>query len=294
MDEKSIVALVRKLQTEKVEWKSVDAKQELRLIENGDKAEFIKDITAMANNGEPSYIIVGLQDKTFQEIGCIKYRYDKNTLNQILANKIDPPIVVDYREFKIHNSEVAVIEVNGTNPPYIVAQDIIHARKDRKQARIYKGTIYVRHEDRTVGISRIELDEILHIRKSIIEVSLEQKTTDLEDKYIYPLLMYVHNQSDFISEDIEVLMWFDGCELLECPEDDHGHIEDHYGERFRDESLTYSIARLGGKSVSKLKRFGLVKKMDAAGISFIIRGSNVEKREFSISLDEIDDKFRLW
>jgi len=53
--------VIERLQTIGQESRNIDAKRELILRELGDKAEFIKDIVAMANNGEPSFIIIGLE-----------------------------------------------------------------------------------------------------------------------------------------------------------------------------------------------------------------------------------------
>jgi hypothetical protein len=157
--------IIERLQTIGQESHNIDAKRELILRERGDKAEFIKDIVAMANNGEPSFIIIGLEDGSFAPVGSLTQRYTKNDINQIISDKIDPPVVVDYREINIDGNEYAFIEINGTNPPYIVARDIVHGLQDRKRGRVYKGTIYVRHADRTEGISRAELEEMLKKRK---------------------------------------------------------------------------------------------------------------------------------
>jgi len=159
--EKKIITELRKTGKERG---TVDAKRELILREVGDKAEFVKDIIAMANNGEPSYLIIGLEDGTFADVGKLSCHYSTNDINQILVDKIDPPIVVDYKEFTIDGNEYAIVEINGQNPPYIVARDLVHNLTDRKRAKVYKGNIYVRHADRTEGISRAELEEILKRR----------------------------------------------------------------------------------------------------------------------------------
>lgn len=158
VEDKDLQELIKKLRSLRQEWKTVDAKRELILQENGDKAEFVKDVVAMANNGELSYLVIGLEDKTFRPIGALSHRHTKNDLNQLLADKIDPPLVVGYQEFTSSEGDYAIIEILGRNPPYIVARDLTHNKQDRKQVRIYKGTIFVRHEDRTEGISRSELE----------------------------------------------------------------------------------------------------------------------------------------
>lgn len=159
MDQDELVDIIRKLQQIRQEWNTVDAKQDISLKEVGAKAEFVKDVVAMANNGKPSFLIIGLEDGTFNPVGTLNHRHKKNDINQILADKIDPPITVGYQEFVIDGNEYAVIEIYGQNPPYIVARDLVHSPQDRKRVRIDKGTIYVRHEDRTEGISRFELEK---------------------------------------------------------------------------------------------------------------------------------------
>lgn len=161
MDENKLLELIKKLRVSKREWKTLDAKQDLILKEQGDIAEFVKDIAAMANNFEISYLLVGLEDKTFSDVGVLSNHYTKADINQLLEGKIDPPVIIDYQEFQVGFSEYAIIEIFGNNPPYIIARDIVHNKTDRKQKRIYKGTIFVRHEDRTEGISRSELEVLL-------------------------------------------------------------------------------------------------------------------------------------
>ncbi len=160
MDEKKLIEIIEKLRSNRREWRTVDAKYALTLKENGGKAEFIKDIAAMANNFEPSYLIIGLNDETFSDVGILVNHHTKNNLNQILEGYIDPPVIIDYQEFSIESNEYALIEIFENNPPYIIARDFVNNPKDQKKTRIYKGTVFVRHEDRTEGISRSELEEL--------------------------------------------------------------------------------------------------------------------------------------
>src|SRR6266540_7218738 len=162
IDENKLFEIIERLRSNQREWKTIDAKQTLILKENGDKAEFVKDIAAMANNFETSYLVIGLSDKTFLDVGPLANHYTKNDINQILEGNIDPPVIVDYKEFSVNSNEYALIEVFGNNPPYIIARDLVHNVSDRKRVRIYKGTIFVRHEDRTEGISRSELEELVN------------------------------------------------------------------------------------------------------------------------------------
>ena len=160
MNNNELLNILDKLQTDRQEWNTVDAKECLPLNENGQKAEFIKDIVAMANNHEQSFLIIGLKDQTFEPVGGLAEHHSTNDLNQLLTNKLDPPIDVEWTEYSVQSSEVAVISIHGTNPPYIVFQDISPNRTDSKKVRVRKGSIYTRQGDRTVGISRSELDNL--------------------------------------------------------------------------------------------------------------------------------------
>jgi hypothetical protein len=145
--------------------KFTDAKRELLLKEVGDKIEFIKDVSAMANNNEPSYIVIGLEDGNFEPVGRLSFHHKMNDINQILSGKIDPPVIVGYREFEIDGNEYGFVEIYGHNPPYIIARDMNHSQTDKKRTKISKGTIFVRHADRTEGISRAELEEMFKNRQ---------------------------------------------------------------------------------------------------------------------------------
>ncbi len=164
MDEKNLLEIINKLRTKGTEWKTVDAKHELSLTCNGEKAEFVKDVIAMANNGEKSYLVIGLQDGTFADVGKLSSHHLKNNLNQLLEGKIDPPVVIDYQEFTVNGNEYGLVEIAGYNLPYIVARDYTANPADRKKTNIFKGTIFVRHEDRTEGVTRAELEELIQMR----------------------------------------------------------------------------------------------------------------------------------
>lgn len=77
MEEKDLLDIINNLRAKGREWKTVDAKQELTLTGLGEKAEFVKDVVAMANNGEKSYIVVGLVDGTFADMGTLPRHYQK-------------------------------------------------------------------------------------------------------------------------------------------------------------------------------------------------------------------------
>ena len=173
-----LIEISNQLKNKKQESKTVDAKSELDLKEEGSKAEFVKDVAAMANNAVTSYIVIGLQDSTFESVGFLKFRHKKADLNQLLIGKVDPPIVIDYDEFMYEGNEYALVEIKGQNPPYIIGRDMVHNPADKKRVKIYKGMIYVRHEDRTEGISRSELNELL--QKSLLFKTFETESSRVQ------------------------------------------------------------------------------------------------------------------
>ena len=299
LKQKDVTEIINTLRTAGQELRTIDAKQELVLKETGDKTEIVKDIIAMANNGEPSYIIIGLQDVTFKDVGKLFHHYDQNTINQILTNKIDPAIAVQYKEFTVHENEYALLKIDGQDCPYLVAQDVIHNKNDRKRAKIHKGTIFVRHEDRTVGISRVELDKLLNQRKPDIRVSFERYETKVARKKL-TLLMYVENFNKTKANNLSIMLFFNGCTLFECPEGDHMHAGDHSGEDiYSKTSLVYKIPFILGEGVSRLMKFTLFLNSKEPYITTRIEGEDIEKRDFWVKINEIplsgsDQGLRYW
>lgn len=76
MDENTLMDLIQEIRLRGQEWNTVDAKKELVLRELGDKAEFVKDVVAMANNGAPSYLVIGLADGTFADVGALSLSFN--------------------------------------------------------------------------------------------------------------------------------------------------------------------------------------------------------------------------
>lgn len=296
MDKNELISIIKQLQDEGRESMTVDAKLELTLHENGDKAEFVKDIIAMANNGQPSFLVIGLVDGTFDFAGKLANHSDSNTINQILADKIDPPLIVDYQEFVIGDNECAVITIDGEDRPYVVARDIINNRADRKKSKVYKGMIFIRHGDRTTGISRIELDRIYNSRKPNIKISLELTEAESAEDH-KAILFYISNDGPVTAYDIEVLMMFEGCKIVEYPDEEYLHITDHFGNPYEEKTLVITLSVLLKQGISPPYRFKLApdpSESEDKNIHFVIRGSNVEQEEFYIPLDDITDSYQAW
>ena len=93
----------------------LDYKGDLVLEGDGDKAQFVKDVLALANNGGKTRIITGVEDKTRKLVG-IKTSHTPEQLNEILKDKCDPPLHIEYLEKVIMGYKIGVIEIKGSNP----------------------------------------------------------------------------------------------------------------------------------------------------------------------------------
>lgn len=146
--------LLDKLRREQTESSLVDAKEDLPLTKQGDKATFIRHVAALANNANPSFLLLGVQDKIWRIVGlpasselrdadCTQSR-----MNQILENKLDPNLSIRYSTCSISGLVVGVVAVEGTRAPYITAisdQSWGGESTKAEPAFIYRGAIYVRH-----------------------------------------------------------------------------------------------------------------------------------------------------
>jgi len=144
----------------------LDFKLDLYLDSDGDRAEFTKDVLAIANTGEVGHIVTGVHPKTGQRSGISKHHTEER-LNQILKNKTDPFLSVEYGEFEIDGKTHGIVRVSGDNPPYIVAVPDRYggqiSTSRRKHVYIARGTVHVRVGTQSIGASRKHIDDIYEI-----------------------------------------------------------------------------------------------------------------------------------
>jgi len=157
------VERLRRLILRREEGRDLDYKEDLFLDRDGDKAEFVKDVLALANTAEVGYIVTGVEDKTWKPVG-IKQHHDQTRLNAVLKDKTDPRIEVKYVELEVEGLEHGMVTINAHNPPYLVGVADRYGGKvstsRRREAYISRGTVYVRIEDQNDGASRAHLDAI--------------------------------------------------------------------------------------------------------------------------------------
>jgi hypothetical protein len=124
------------------EWETtnVEFKRQLDLATKADKAEFIRDILALAttkSSGE-RFLIVGFDDKTHQFIRSVDPAIDQNRLEHILNAYAAPAPQLRYHRVAWDRGEIGVVTVlrDPAKVPYRVTKTLAH---------ISKGDVYVRH-----------------------------------------------------------------------------------------------------------------------------------------------------
>lgn len=123
---------------------SVEFKRELHLDTGDQKAEFIKDVLALANTRASGrhWLIVGFDDKTHTYFQAPDPAATEHRIESLLARYTTPCIDVQYEVVQHQAGPVGMLEVlrDSKKVPYRVAKTI---RGDKKS--VLEGTIYVRH-----------------------------------------------------------------------------------------------------------------------------------------------------
>jgi Putative DNA-binding domain len=123
------------------EWETttVEFKRQLDLATKTDKAEFIRDILALAttkSSGE-RFLIVGFDDKTHQFVQSVDPAIDQNRLEHILNAYAAPAPQIRYHRVAWDQGEIGIIKVlrDPAKVPYRVTKTL---------AYITKADVYVR------------------------------------------------------------------------------------------------------------------------------------------------------
>lgn len=127
------------------EWEttSVEFKRELRTGTADEKAELVKDLTALANtqSSSPHLLIVGFDPKTREYAQAPDPKLSQDHLEQIVAAYLEPFLIIRYRLVDYRHGPVGeiLIEREPHKLPYIVRKAVGDKR------RVEVGDVFVRH-----------------------------------------------------------------------------------------------------------------------------------------------------
>lgn len=290
--ESEIIELIKKAE----EGPTLDYKEDLLLTKDGDKAEFVKDVLALANSGETAHIITGVEDGTGRPVG-FKTHHTAEQVNQILKDKCDPPISVEYIEKNILGYNIGVIEIQCKNPPYVVSVPDKYGGRlsanPNKSFHIQRGTVYIRNYNMNQGAKRADLDKMYDRIKYVslqADIQLNHKVSIKHSNGFKEvgITFTLENRGEVVATDIYVWIQFKNIkEIVKCDED-WGDISD-VNENKPTIQLLYSLPVIppvemecDGATVKVSKR---VKQIKA---KVIIGAVNMRTKEgdYVISLEE--------
>lgn len=202
---------VRQLIEKEDEGPTLDYKEDLILETDGDKAQFVKDVLSLANSGQLAHIIIGVEDGTRKLLG-IKTLHKAEQLNDILKNRCDPPLTVEYTERIILGHKVGVAEFLGDNPPHIVSvADQFGgtlSTNPQKSFFIQRGTVFIRNFNKNDGASRADLDKMNKVKYVTLEADLklshELSMKPLDDSKEVDITFFLENIGEVIATDIHL------------------------------------------------------------------------------------------
>ena len=167
-------------------------KEDLLLQTDGDKAEFVKDVLALANSGQTAHLIIGIEEETWKLKGIVTH-HTTEQLNGILEDRCDPPLRVEYAEKDVLHYKLGIVEIQGDNPPYIVAVPDRFggplSATPQKQFFIERGTVFVRSVSKNEGARRVDLDQMyskvdLQLSHKIIERKVVDNWVEVNIQFI--------------------------------------------------------------------------------------------------------------
>lgn len=216
---------------------TLDYKVDLILETEGDKAEFVKDVIALANSGKTAHIIVGVEDSTGKPVG-FKTPHTAEQINQILKDKCDPPISVEYIEKDILKYNIGVIEIIGENPPYVVSVPDTYggtlSTNPKKSSCIQRGRVYVRTHNMNDGASRADFDRMYKKKYTTLEASLqlvpEVSVKPVDNLKEVTINFFLYNTGEVLATDVYVWLRFNNVkEIVRCEGKWHdvSHINDN-------------------------------------------------------------------
>ncbi|SHG99897.1 AlbA family DNA-binding domain-containing protein [Tepidibacter thalassicus] len=188
MDKSKISSLLRKSEGEKL-----DYKLKISLNTNGEKKELAKDIAAIANtHGGRGYIIFGVEDKTKRVVGIEKDDYIEEKIQQILSNRIDPPVPIRMEYVEYEGKILGILTIfKSYQRPHQLRQN---------------GTFYIRRGSTTDVARRYEV-ALMFQESGIINLEMmpiyESKLDEIDEKLVYDYCKKINLKEEISIELLE-------------------------------------------------------------------------------------------
>ena len=156
-------SLINQLREHQTELTTLEGKADIPLDTEGDRAYFIHHVAALANNVVPSYLVIGIEDRTWVPIGLpngsplLNSDQTQQRMNQILSNRIDPNLTVRYRTYEVSGFNLGVVAVQGDRAPYIIGINDLSYGGNRTRGEpeyIYRGMTYIRRGPSSIIANR--------------------------------------------------------------------------------------------------------------------------------------------
>lgn len=136
----------------------LDHKVAFSLQSESEKAEFAKDVSALANT-EGGHIVYGVKDRTLEKIGINPEAFDRDRMQQVVSSRIDPPV-----EFS-----ACIVRHEGLDFGILIIPE-----SSLKPHQIVKtGQIFIRREATTDKAKTEEIEKMLRDREPLDSIDLE-------------------------------------------------------------------------------------------------------------------------
>jgi len=197
------------------------------LSDKNNKHEFLKDVSAMANNpsDEDKYIVIGVYEKNglASKFNNISSSFDQASYQQFLDSHIEPPINFEYVNFIYESYTLFYLRIfKNHNRPYLFKKDLA-INEGTNNIKYSKGDGFIRVGTSTRRLERADFDNMYQAkskptdRKSdlIISRSIGDAENDINISERRYLDFNIENKSNkSIGFDVEMHFMFDGYPTL--------------------------------------------------------------------------------
>jgi hypothetical protein len=142
------------------EWETlkVEFKRQVSVQDNDGKAEFIKDVLALANTvGKTGYFVIGIDEETRRPIVGRQPLLIPEQIDQLISAYCEPFINIVYDTIRYQDAEVELLTVlrDPCDVPYRVKKSIRGSKKEIKE-----GDVFVRHGRIVEHPTELELKDL--------------------------------------------------------------------------------------------------------------------------------------